>query len=119
MLSLPRNARRGSCRRQFQHRCRTTIGAGAFVGTNSSLAAPVKIGSGAYIGSGSVITKDVPDDAMAVERSQQTNRGRRDLTGMHVGFGPIGGKNPERQSRHSSDQFDGRDLPAQIYSRSD
>jgi bifunctional UDP-N-acetylglucosamine pyrophosphorylase/glucosamine-1-phosphate N-acetyltransferase len=53
---------------------RTTIGAGAFVGTNSSLVAPVKIGSGAYIGSGSVITKDVPDDAMAVERSPQTNR---------------------------------------------
>src|SRR5450755_1310236 len=53
---------------------RTEIGAGAFVGTNSSLVAPVKIGSGAYIGSGSVITKDVPDDAMAVERSQQTIR---------------------------------------------
>lgn len=53
---------------------KTEIGAGAFVGTNSSLVAPVKIGSGAYIGSGSVITKDVPDDAMAVERSQQTIR---------------------------------------------
>jgi bifunctional UDP-N-acetylglucosamine pyrophosphorylase / glucosamine-1-phosphate N-acetyltransferase len=53
---------------------RTEIGAGAFIGTNSSLVAPVKIGSGAYIGSGSVITRDVPDDAMAVERSQQTNR---------------------------------------------
>jgi bifunctional UDP-N-acetylglucosamine pyrophosphorylase / glucosamine-1-phosphate N-acetyltransferase len=53
---------------------RTTIGAGAFVGTNSSLVAPVKIGAGAYIGSGSVITKDVPDDAMALERSPQTNR---------------------------------------------
>jgi bifunctional UDP-N-acetylglucosamine pyrophosphorylase / glucosamine-1-phosphate N-acetyltransferase len=53
---------------------RTTIGAGAFIGTNSSLVAPVKIGNGAYIGSGSVITKDVPDDAMAVERNQQTNR---------------------------------------------
>jgi bifunctional UDP-N-acetylglucosamine pyrophosphorylase / glucosamine-1-phosphate N-acetyltransferase len=53
---------------------RTEIGTGAFVGTNSSLVAPVKIGNGAYIGSGSVITRDVPDDAMAVERSQQTNR---------------------------------------------
>jgi bifunctional UDP-N-acetylglucosamine pyrophosphorylase/glucosamine-1-phosphate N-acetyltransferase len=53
---------------------RTEIGTGAFVGTNSSLVAPVKIGNGAYIGSGSVITRDVPDDAMALERSQQTNR---------------------------------------------
>jgi bifunctional UDP-N-acetylglucosamine pyrophosphorylase/glucosamine-1-phosphate N-acetyltransferase len=53
---------------------KTLIGEGAFVGTNSSLVAPVKIGKGAYIGSGSVITKDVPDDALAVERSQQSNR---------------------------------------------
>ena len=53
---------------------KTTIGAGAFIGTNSSLVAPVKIGSGAYIGSGSVITKDVPDNAMAVERSPQSIR---------------------------------------------
>src|SRR5437762_12342146 len=53
---------------------KTLIGTGAFIGTNSSLVAPVKIGNGAYIGSGSVITKDVPDDAMAVERSPQSNR---------------------------------------------
>ena len=53
---------------------KTTIGENAFVGTNSSLVAPVKIGSGAYIGSGSVITRDVPDDALAVERSPQNNR---------------------------------------------
>jgi len=53
---------------------RTEIGEGAFIGTNSSLVAPVKIGAGAYVGSGSVITKDVPADALAVERSQQTNR---------------------------------------------
>ena len=53
---------------------KTIIGRGAFVGTNSSLVAPVKIGNGAYIGSGSVITRDVPDDAMALERSQQTIR---------------------------------------------
>ncbi len=53
---------------------KTLIGEGAFVGTNSSLVAPVKIGAGAYIGSGSVITRDVPDDAMAIERSPQSIR---------------------------------------------
>jgi bifunctional UDP-N-acetylglucosamine pyrophosphorylase / glucosamine-1-phosphate N-acetyltransferase len=53
---------------------KTEIGAGAFVGTNSSLVAPVKIGKRAYIGSGSVITRDVPDDALALERSDQINR---------------------------------------------
>ena len=51
----------------FKHR--TEIGEGAFVGSNSSLVAPVKIGDGAYIGSGSVITKDVRRDALALERS--------------------------------------------------
>ena len=50
---------------------KTMIGAGAFVGSNSSLVAPVTIGAGAYIGSGSVITRDVADDALAVERSPQ------------------------------------------------
>jgi bifunctional UDP-N-acetylglucosamine pyrophosphorylase/glucosamine-1-phosphate N-acetyltransferase len=53
---------------------RTEIGAGAFVGSNSSLVAPVKIGSGAYIGSGSVVTRNVPDDALVVERSEQAVR---------------------------------------------
>jgi bifunctional UDP-N-acetylglucosamine pyrophosphorylase/glucosamine-1-phosphate N-acetyltransferase len=53
---------------------KTEIGAGAFIGTNSSLVAPVKIGSGAYVGSGSVISRDVPDDALALERSEQTIR---------------------------------------------
>ncbi len=50
---------------------RTDIGKGAFIGTNSSLVAPVKIGDGAYIGSGSVITKDVPAGALAVARARQ------------------------------------------------
>ncbi len=53
---------------------KTLIGKGAFIGTNSSLVAPVKVGAGAYIGSGSVITRDVPDDALALERSPQTVR---------------------------------------------
>jgi bifunctional UDP-N-acetylglucosamine pyrophosphorylase / glucosamine-1-phosphate N-acetyltransferase len=53
---------------------KTEIGEGAFIGTNSSLVAPVRIGAGAYIGSGSVITRDVPDNALALERSEQVNR---------------------------------------------
>jgi bifunctional UDP-N-acetylglucosamine pyrophosphorylase/glucosamine-1-phosphate N-acetyltransferase len=53
---------------------RTEIGAGAFIGSNSSLVAPVKIGEGAYIGSGSVITKDVAAGALALERSSQVER---------------------------------------------
>lgn len=51
---------------------RTEIGAGAFVGSNSALVAPVKIGKGAYVGSGSVITRDVGDDALAVARGRQS-----------------------------------------------
>jgi bifunctional UDP-N-acetylglucosamine pyrophosphorylase/glucosamine-1-phosphate N-acetyltransferase len=50
---------------------RTDIGKGAFIGSNSSLVAPVKIGDGAYVGSGSVITKNVPADALTLERSEQ------------------------------------------------
>jgi bifunctional UDP-N-acetylglucosamine pyrophosphorylase/glucosamine-1-phosphate N-acetyltransferase len=53
---------------------RTEIGAGAFVGSNTSLIAPVKIGAGAYIGSGSVISKDVAPDALALSRSPQEER---------------------------------------------
>jgi bifunctional UDP-N-acetylglucosamine pyrophosphorylase / glucosamine-1-phosphate N-acetyltransferase len=49
----------------------TEIGAGAFIGSNSALVAPVKIGDGAYVGSGSVITRDVPADALAIGRGQQ------------------------------------------------
>src|ERR1700735_1002225 len=50
---------------------RTDIGAGAFIGSNSALVAPVTIGKGAYIGSGSVITKSVEADALAVARGRQ------------------------------------------------
>jgi len=53
---------------------RTEIGAGAFIGSNSSLVAPVKIGEGAYIGSGSVISKNVAPDALAVTRAPQEER---------------------------------------------
>ncbi len=50
---------------------RTIIGAGAFIGSNTSLVAPVTIGEGAVVGAGSVITSDVEPDSLAVERSEQ------------------------------------------------
>ena len=53
---------------------RTTIGANAFVGTNSLLVAPVTVGDGAYLGTGSVITEDVPADALAIGRARQVNK---------------------------------------------
>jgi bifunctional UDP-N-acetylglucosamine pyrophosphorylase / glucosamine-1-phosphate N-acetyltransferase len=53
---------------------KTEIGAGAFIGSNSSLVAPVKIGEGAYVGSGSVISRDVPEDALALTRAPQQHR---------------------------------------------
>jgi bifunctional UDP-N-acetylglucosamine pyrophosphorylase/glucosamine-1-phosphate N-acetyltransferase len=51
----------------------TRIGKGAFVGSDSTLVAPVTVGDGAYIGAGSCITKDVPADALAVGRGKQVN----------------------------------------------
>jgi bifunctional UDP-N-acetylglucosamine pyrophosphorylase/glucosamine-1-phosphate N-acetyltransferase len=50
---------------------KTAIGAGAFVGSNSTLVAPIAIGEGSYIGAGSVITEPVPADALAVGRARQ------------------------------------------------
>lgn len=49
----------------------TNIGEGAFVGSNSTLVAPLEIGAGAYIGAGSVITKPVPPDSLAIGRAHQ------------------------------------------------
>ncbi len=56
----------------FKHR--TTVGEGAFVGSNSALVAPVTIGAGAMVGSGSVITKDVAPGDLALGRGAQTAR---------------------------------------------
>ncbi len=53
---------------------RTDIGKGVFIGTNSSLVAPLKIGDDAYVGTGSVITRDVPEGALAVARAREVQR---------------------------------------------
>ncbi len=52
----------------------TRIGAGAFIGSNSTLVAPVEVGEGAYLAAGSVVTDNVPADALAVGRSRQVNK---------------------------------------------
>ena len=56
----------------FKHH--TDVGNGVFIGSNSSLVAPVKIGDGAYIGSGTVVTKDVSANALALARAPQEER---------------------------------------------
>jgi bifunctional UDP-N-acetylglucosamine pyrophosphorylase/glucosamine-1-phosphate N-acetyltransferase len=61
-----------TCNYDGSEKHRTEIGKDAFIGSNSALVAPVKIGEGAYIGTGSVITDDVPADALALARGRQT-----------------------------------------------
>lgn len=51
------------------HKHRTTIGDNAFIGCNTNLIAPVKVGNGAYTAAGTTVTKDVPDEALAIERA--------------------------------------------------
>jgi bifunctional UDP-N-acetylglucosamine pyrophosphorylase/glucosamine-1-phosphate N-acetyltransferase len=68
-----------TCNYDGMNKFKTEIGAGAFIGSNSSLVAPVTIGDGAYVASGSVITQDVPGDALAFGRARQkTIDGRAD-----------------------------------------
>src|SRR6202044_491058 len=49
----------------------TIIGDGAFIGSDSTLVAPVRLGKGAYVGAASCITSDVPDDSLAIGRAKQ------------------------------------------------
>ena len=60
-----------TCNYDGANKHQTTVGSDSFIGTNSSLVAPIEIGKNAYVGAGSVITKNVPDDALAVGRGKQ------------------------------------------------
>lgn len=53
---------------------KTEIGPGAFIGSDSQLVAPLKIGAGAYVATGTTVTKDVPEDALAIARVRQENK---------------------------------------------
>ncbi len=75
-----------TCNYDGQKKHQTTVGAGAFVGSNSTLVAPVTIGDGAYVAAASAITSDVPPDALGIGRARQENkegwaRNRRDKAG--------------------------------------
>jgi len=61
-----------TCNYDGIHKHKTEIGDNVFVGSNSTLVAPVKIGKGAYIGAASCITEDVPEDSLALGRARQT-----------------------------------------------
>jgi len=60
-----------TCNYDGVHKNRTVIGAGAFIGSNTNLVAPVTIGAGAYTAAGSTITEDVPGGALAIARARQ------------------------------------------------
>jgi bifunctional UDP-N-acetylglucosamine pyrophosphorylase/glucosamine-1-phosphate N-acetyltransferase len=63
-----------TCNYDGQHKHPTRIDAGAFIGSNSTLVAPVTVGAGAYVAAGSAITEDVPAGALALGRSRQVNK---------------------------------------------
>ncbi|MEL0028356.1 MAG: DapH/DapD/GlmU-related protein, partial [Perlucidibaca sp.] len=60
-----------TCNYDGANKHKTVIGDDAFIGTNNSLVAPVRIGAGATTGAGSTISKDVPDGVLAVGRAVQ------------------------------------------------
>lgn len=66
-----------TCNYDGKNKHKTRIGAKAFIGSNSALVAPVTIGENSLVGAGSVVTKDVPDDTMAIGRGRQVNLPRR------------------------------------------
>ncbi len=66
-----------TCNYDGVNKHRTTIKEGAFIGSNSALVAPVTVGENALVGAGSVVTKDVPDNALCIARSRQSNKERR------------------------------------------
>ncbi len=63
-----------TCNYDGKDKHKTKIGDASFIGTNSSLVAPISIGKNAYVGAGSTITKDIPDNALGVGRGKQKNK---------------------------------------------
>jgi bifunctional UDP-N-acetylglucosamine pyrophosphorylase/glucosamine-1-phosphate N-acetyltransferase len=81
-----------TCNYDGYFKYRTVIGAGAFIGSNSALVAPVTIGAGAIVGAGSVVTKDVEADSLGITRAEQ-----KGLTGWAARFRARAEARKERQ----------------------
>ena len=62
-----------TCNYDGEKKSTIIIEEGAFIGSNTSLVAPVRVGKGAYTGAGSVITKNIPEGNLAIARSRQVN----------------------------------------------
>jgi bifunctional UDP-N-acetylglucosamine pyrophosphorylase/glucosamine-1-phosphate N-acetyltransferase len=63
-----------TCNYDGEHKHQTSIGDGTFIGSNSTLVAPIEIGADSYVGAGSVVTDAVPDQALALGRGRQVNK---------------------------------------------
>jgi len=63
-----------TCNYDGVNKNQTVIEDGAFIGSDSTLVAPVKIGRGAYVGAAACVTEDVPEDALAIARARQVNK---------------------------------------------
>ena len=62
-----------TCNYDGVNKFKTNIANGAFIGSNTSIVAPVNIGAGATVGAGSTITKDIPENNLAIARGKQRN----------------------------------------------
>jgi bifunctional UDP-N-acetylglucosamine pyrophosphorylase/glucosamine-1-phosphate N-acetyltransferase len=91
-----------TCNYDGVNKHRTEIGEGAFIGSDTALVAPVKVGARALVGAGSVITANVPDDALAIARGRQT---------VFAGRG-FKGKGKSRPDDRSAERREGLNRPA-------
>ncbi len=83
------------------------IGRRVFIGSDTALVAPVRVGDGAYVGAGSVVTENVPADALAIARGKQVNKAgwasaRRRETAVKLAAGSKKTSKRTKSSRHKS-----------------
>jgi bifunctional UDP-N-acetylglucosamine pyrophosphorylase/glucosamine-1-phosphate N-acetyltransferase len=94
-----------TCNYDGVHKYPTTIGKRVFIGSDTALVAPVRVGDGAYIGAGSVITENVPADALSLARGRQVNKlgwaaaRRRELAAAAKPAKSRAHKKPKRRAR--------------------